>query len=56
MTEDKLHKTVSKRTDPNRKGRKHEIDIQRSTIQYRQDDEDDEEFNNVNPNVNSQIP
>lgn len=36
---------ISKRTDSNRKGRKHDIDIQMSTIQYRHD-EDKEVFNN----------
>ena len=57
MTEEKLHKTVSKRTANTQKGRKHEIDIQRQTIQRRDDSEDEEGgFDNAQPNVNTKIP
>ena len=58
MTEEKLHKTVSKRQDPKLKGRLNEIDVQRHTIQRRHDSEDDleEGFDNAQPNVNAKIP
>ena len=57
MKEEKLHKTVSKRTANTQKGRKHEIDIQRQTIQRRDDSEDEEGgFDNAQPNVNTTIP
>ena len=56
MTEEKLHKTVSKRKANTQKGRKHEIDIQRQTIQRRDDSEDEEKFDNAQPNVNAKTP
>ena len=57
MKEKKLHDTYSKRTNSKRKGRKNEIDVQRHTIQRKEEDFDnDEEFDNVKPNVNSKIP
>ena len=61
MTEEKLHKTVSKRQDPKLKGRLHEIDVQRHTIQRRDDLEDEgfdneEGFDNAQPNVNAETP
>ena len=55
MTEEKLHKTVSKRQDPKLKGRLNEIDVQRHTI-HRRDEEDwenEEVFDNAQPNVNA---
>ena len=57
MNEKKLGKRMSKITDSKRKGRKNEIDVQRHTIQRKEEDFDnDEEFDNVKPNVNSKIP
>ena len=62
MTEEKLHKTVSKRQDPKLKGRLNEIDVQRHT-NHRKDDSEDKEvfdneevFDNAQPNVNAKIP
>ena len=46
MTEEKLHKTVSKRQDPKLKGRLNEIDVQRHTINRRDDPENEERFDN----------
>ena len=56
MNEEKLHKTVSKRQDPKLKGRLHEIDVQRHTIQRKDDLEDEEGFDNAQPNVNAETP
>ena len=56
MTEEKLHKTVSKRQDPKLKGRLNEIDVQRHTIHRKDDSEDEEGFDNAQPNVNAKTP
>ena len=53
MTEEKLHKTVSKRQDPKLKGRLNEIDVQRHTIHRKDDSEDEENFDNAQSNVNA---